>query len=57
MKEAKREVILVSKIFTYFAAWMIVISTLCEQSTPVAAILGMGLYAVSTLAIVRGGRQ
>lgn len=54
MKEAKREVILVSKIFTYFAAWMIVISTLCEQDTPVAAILGLGLYVISTLAIVKG---
>jgi len=54
VKEAKREVILVSKIFTYFAAWMIVISTLCEQDTPVAAILGLGLYVISTLAIVKG---
>jgi len=56
VKEAKREVILVSKIFTYFAAWMIVISTLCEQSTLVVVVLGMGLYVVSTLAIVRGGK-
>jgi len=56
VKEAKREVVLVSKIFTYFAAWMIVIATLCEQSTLPVVILGMGLYVVSTLAIVKGGK-
>lgn len=55
MKKAIREVILVLKIITYFTAWMLVISILYERSTPVAALSGLGLYTICTLAIVRGG--
>jgi len=54
MEKAMCEVVLVFKIVAYFASWVIVISILCKQSTPVAAILGLGLYVISTLAIVRG---
>lgn len=55
MKKAIREAVIVLRIITYFAAWMIVILILYKQSTPAAALVGIGLYIISTLAIVRGG--
>jgi len=55
VKKAIREAVIVLRIITYFAAWMIVILILYKQSTPAAALVGIGLYIISTLAIVRGG--
>jgi len=54
VKKAIREAVIVLRIITYFAAWMIVILILYKQSTPVAALVGIGLYVISTLAVVRG---
>ena len=56
VKKAVREAIVVIKIITYLTAWIAIILILCERSTPVAAILVLGLYVTSTLAIVRGGK-
>ena len=55
MKKAIREAVLVFKIITYLAAWLLVILILYKQSTPAAALVGIGLYIISTLAIVKGG--
>jgi len=55
MKKTIREAVIVLGIITYLAAWLLVILILYRLSTPVAALLGIGLYVVSTLAIVRGG--
>lgn len=56
MKKALREAVIVLKITTYLTAWLLVILILYRRSTPVAALVGMGLYVTSTLAIVRGGK-
>jgi len=55
MKKAIREAVIVLKIITYLTAWLLVILILYKQSTPAAALVGIGLYIISTLAIVRGG--
>jgi len=55
VKKAIREAVLVFKIITYLAAWLLVILILYKQSTPAAALVGIGLYIISTLAIVKGG--
>lgn len=57
VKKAIREAVIVLRIITYFAAWMIVILILYKQSTPVAALVGIGLYVVSTLAILLVNRR
>lgn len=49
------EAVIVLKIITYLAAWLLVILILYRMSTPVAALVGIGLFIISTLAIVRGG--
>ena len=49
------EAVIVLKIITYLAAWLLVILILYRRSTPVAALVGIGLFIISTLAIVRGG--
>ena len=55
VKKAVREAVLVLKIIIYLTAWLLVILILYKQSTPAAALVGIGLYIISTLAIVRGG--
>ena len=54
VKKAVREAVLVLKIIIYLTAWLLVILILYKQSTPVAALVGIGLYVISTLAVVRG---
>jgi len=49
------EAVIVLKIITYLTAWLLVILILYKQSTPAVALVGIGLYIISTLAIVRGG--
>jgi len=51
-----REAVIVIKIITYLTAWIAIILILYRRSTPVAALVGIGLYIISTLAIVRGGK-
>jgi len=50
-----REAVIVLKITTYLTAWLLVILILYRRSTPAAALVGIGLFIISTLAIVRGG--
>ena len=57
LKKEIREVILVLKIITYLTAWLLVILILYRQSIPVAALVGIGLYIISTLAIVKRGGE
>jgi len=57
VKKAVRETVIVLKTITYLTAWLLVILLLYRRSTPAAALVGIGLYIISTLAIVRGGRQ
>ena len=54
MKKAVRAAIIVLRIITYLTAWLLVILILYRRSTPVAALVGIGLYVTNTLAIVRG---
>jgi len=54
VKKAIREAVIVLKIITYLTAWLLVILILYRRSTPVAALVGIGLYVTNTLAIVRG---
>jgi|GEM_PF-850227 len=49
------EAVIVLKIITYLTAWIIIILILCRRSTPVMALVGIGLHIISTLAILRGG--
>ena len=56
MKKAVREAILVLVIIIYLTAWIAIILILYRQSTPAAALVGIGLHIISTLAIVRGGK-
>jgi len=55
VKKVIREAVIALKIITYLTAWLLVILILYKQSTPAAALVGIGLYIISTLAIVRGG--
>ena len=57
MKKAIREATTILKIVLYLTAWLLVILILYRRSTPVVALVGIGLYAISTLAIVRGGER
>ena len=57
MKKAVREAVVVLKITTYLTAWLLVILILYRRSTPLAALLGIGLYVVSTLAILLVNRR
>jgi len=54
VKKAVRAAIIVLRIITYLTAWLLVILILYRRSTPVAALVGIGLYVTNTLAIVRG---
>jgi len=56
VKKAVREAILVLVIIIYLTAWIAIILILYRQSTPAAALVGIGLHIISTLAIVRGGK-
>ena len=56
VKKAVHEAIVVIKIITYLTAWIAIILILYRQSTPAAALVGIGLHIISTLAIVRGGK-
>jgi len=57
VKKAVREAVVVLKITTYLTAWLLVILILYRRSTPLAALLGIGLYVVSTLAILLVNRR
>jgi len=51
-----REVTHVLTIIAYFASWIVMILALYRQDTPIMSLLGIGLYVVSMLSIVRGGK-
>lgn len=54
MKKAIYEAIIALKTVIYLTAWIAIILILNRWSTPVAALVGIGLYVTNTLAIVRG---
>lgn len=54
VKKEIREAVVVIKIVIYLTAWIAIILILYRRSTPVAALVGIGLYVTNTLAIVRG---
>jgi len=55
VKKEIREAVVVIKIVIYLTAWIAIILILYRRSTPVAALVGIGLYVTNTLVIVRGG--
>jgi len=55
LKYWRREVTHVLAIIAYFTAWIVMILALYRQDTPIMSLLGIGLYVVSMLSIVRGG--
>jgi len=54
VKKAIYEAIIALKTVIYLTAWIAIILILNRWSTPVAALVGIGLYVTNTLAIVRG---